>query len=209
MHRGLTITFAVLAAGVLLAGCGGVKPGDAGNIGPMSSPPSPFQPSTSDSGATGSTGSAPKVSDPLNPAPILADACAALSPAQLSSFGLETTGRSRTIESGPTCAWDYADGSTNTINISPIEANKNGLSDLYDQKAEKAYFEETTIAGYPAVYTDITDDRNRGRCSLQVGVTDQLTVYIFTQLDDGPDTSSPCPVADKIGAAMVQTLKAG
>jgi uncharacterized protein DUF3558 len=207
-HRGLSITFAALTAGVLLAGCG-VKEGDAGNIGPMASPPPPFNPSSTGSAPAGSTGSAPKVSNPLDPAPILANPCAALTSAQLTTFGLEATGRSRTNDAGPTCAWDYADGSTNTINVASIEANKNGLSDLYDQKAEKAYFEETTVSGYPAVYTDITDDRNRGRCSLQIGVTDQLTVYVFTQLDDSPDSSKPCPVADKVGAAVVQTLKEG
>lgn len=206
-HRGLSITFAVLTAGVLLAGCG-VKSGDAGNIAPMSSQPPPFIPSSSGSAPAGPAGSAPKVSNPVNPASILADACAALSPAQLSTLGMET-GKPRTIGSGPTCSWDYADGSGNTVNISPIEANKNGLSDLYDQKAEQAYFEETTVSGYPAVYSDITDDRGRGECGLQIGVTDQLAVYVLTQLESGADVSKPCPVADKVGAAMVQTLKEG
>jgi hypothetical protein len=148
------------------------------------------------------------VSNPLNPAPILANACDALTTAQLSSLGLKA-GKPRTIQTGTTCSWKYADGTTNTINLSPIEPNKNGLSDLYDQKAGQAYFEQTTISGYPAVYTDITDDRNRGRCSLQIGVTDQLAVYIFTQFDNGPEISSPCPVADKVGAAMIQTLQKG
>jgi hypothetical protein len=202
--RGLRSTFAVLTAGLLLAGCSGVKPGSAGDIAPMSSQPSPAPLSSNG----GSSGSAPKVDTPLNPASLLADACAALSPSQLSTLGLNT-GKPRQIETGPTCSWRYADGTSNTVNISPIEPNKNGLSDLYDEKDEKAYWEPTNIAGYPAVYADITDDRDRGRCSLYVGVTDQLSVFILTQLDDGANVSNPCPVADKIGAAMVKTLKEG
>jgi hypothetical protein len=203
-HRGLSITFAVLTAGVLLAGCAGVKPGSAGDIAPMSSQPSPAPLSSNG----GSSGSAPKVDTPLNPAPLLADACAALSASQLSTLGLKT-GKPRQIQTGTTCSWRYADGTSNTVNISPIEPNKNGLSDLYDEKEKKAYWKPTNIAGYPAVYADITDDRNRGRCSLYVGVTDQLSVFILTQLDNGADVSNPCPVADRIGAAMVKTLKGG
>jgi len=190
-----------------LAGCSGVKPGSAGNIPQLSvSSHATESPSSTDSG--GSTGSAPKVDSPLNPAPLLSDACSALSSSQLSTLGLET-GKPRTTGTGATCTWQYSDGTSNTLNIAPMTPNKNGLSDLYDQKAEKAYFEPTRIAGYPALYADITDDRNRGRCSLYVGVTDQLAVYILTQLDDGADVSKPCPVADKVGAAMVQTLKEG
>jgi hypothetical protein len=207
-HRGLKVTFAALTAGLLLAGCGGVKEGDAGNIGPMASPPPPFVPSSTGSAAGGPAGSAPKVSDPLDPAPISSDACAALSSAKRGTLGLGT-GKPRTIGSGPTCSWDYSDGSGNTVNISPIQANKNGLSDLYDQKSEQAYFEETTVSGYPAVYSDVTDDRNRGECGLQIGVTDQLAVYVLTQLEAGADVSKPCPVADRIGAAMIETLKEG
>lgn len=206
-HRTFVITFALLTASAALAGCG-VKAGSAGNIAPMSSPPSHATESTSSSDSGGSTGSAPKVDSPLNPAPLLSDACSALSSSQLSALGLET-GKPRTIETGTTCSWQYSDGTSNTVNISPLEPNKNGLSDLYDQKDSKAYFETTQIAGYPAVYTDILDSRNRGRCSLYVGVTDQLAVFVYTQLDDGSDVSNPCPVADKVGSAMVQTLKKG
>jgi hypothetical protein len=190
--------------GVISAGCG-VKQGDAGNVAPMSSQPTSAR-AASPGGDTGSTGSAPRVNRPLNPAPLLIDACAALSPSQLSSLGLEA-GKPRTIETGKTCSWRYKDGTSNTVNISPIEPNKNGLSDIYDQRDQKAYFEPTQIADYPAVYADITDDRFRGVCALQVGVTDQLAVFILTQLDYGTDAHKPCPVADKIGAAMIETLK--
>jgi len=209
-HRGFVISFTLLTAAVALAGCSsGVKPGSAGNIPSLSfSTQSTAPQSTSSSDSSGSTGSAPKVSSPLNPAPLLSDACSGLSASQVSSFGLKT-GQPRTIETGTTCSWRYNDGTSNTVNISPLVPNKNGLSDLYDQKDSKAYFEPTQIAGYPAVYTDIVDSRNRGRCSLYVGVTDQLAVFVFTQLDDGADVTKPCPVADKIGAAMVQTLKKG
>jgi hypothetical protein len=204
IRRVFSITFAVLMAAVVSAGCG-VKEGDAGNVAPMSSQPNSAR-AAAPGGDTGSTGSAPSVDRPLNPAPLLTDACAALSPSQLSTLGLKA-GKPRTIETGKTCSWRYADGTSNTVNISPIEPNKNGLSDIYEQGEQKAYFEPTQIAGYPAVYADITDDRFRGRCALDVGVTDHLAVFILTQLDDGNDARKPCPVADKIAAAMIETLK--
>jgi hypothetical protein len=208
-QRSFGIVFALVTTGVVLAGCG-VKAGDAGNIAPMSSPPTSAATDTpgADTGSPGSTGSAPKVDSPLNPAPLLSDSCAVLSSSQLSTLGLKT-GKPRTNEIGETCTWQYSDGTSNTVNVVPMVPNKNGLSDLYDQKDQKAYFEPTQIAGYPALYADITDDRSRGQCSLYVGVTDQLAVYILTQLDDGADVTNPCPVADKVGAAMVQTLKKG
>jgi hypothetical protein len=205
-RRGAISLFGVLVAGVLLLGCGGVKPGSAGDIAPESSPNAAGPGATG--GDSGSTGSAPRVREPLDPTRLLVNACDALSPAHVDALDLEP-GKPRTNEVGPTCSWDYADGSRNTVSVAPIEPNKNGLSDLYGARDEQAYFEETTIAGYPAIYSDITDDRHRGRCTLFVGVTDQLAVFILTQLDKGADVSNPCPVADKVGAAMIETLREG
>jgi hypothetical protein len=76
-------------------------------------------------------------------------------------------------------------------------------------KGSNAYFDETEIAGYPAVHTAVVDYRNEGQCGLFVGVTDQLAVQIFTELDHGPGVTNSCPVADKVGAAMIETLKKG
>jgi hypothetical protein len=190
----LSISFAALATAALLAGCGS-KTG-----GTPTAPPSP---------ATGESSSpARKVPAALNTSSLLADACSALSDAQLSTLGLGK-GTPRTTENGPTCAWTYSGDQGNRVDISPAVPNKNGLSDIEDLKGSNAYFDDTEIAGYPAVHTAVVDYRSEGQCGLFVGVTDQLAVQIFTQLDHGPGATDPCPVADRVGAAMIETLKEG
>ncbi|MFD5089104.1 DUF3558 domain-containing protein [Amycolatopsis thailandensis] len=199
MRRSLVL---LVAAGALVAGCSGTKNGTAG------SDPSYTTGAGSSSASSGSSGSAPKVSSPLKTSSIETDACSALSAAKRSELGLGE-GERRTTSVGPGCSIFAAEDRLNQIEISPVLANKNGLSDVYDTKANDAYFEETQVSGYPAVYAAALDGRKSGKCGLFVGVTDQLAVNILVQYDNGPGASDPCPVALKVGEAMIQTLKEG
>ncbi|MFJ8910711.1 DUF3558 domain-containing protein [Amycolatopsis sp. NPDC102389] len=199
MRRSLVL---LLAAGALVAGCSGTKNGTA------SSEPSFTTGAGSSSASSGSSGSAPKVSNPLKTSSIESDACSALSAAKRSELGLGE-GERRTTSVGPGCSIFAADDRLNQIEISPVLANKNGLSDVYDTKANDEYFEPTEVAGYPAVYAAALDGRKQGKCGLFVGVTDQLAVNILVQYDNGPGASDPCPVALKVGEAMIETLKEG
>lgn len=187
----------LLAAGALVAGCSGTKSGTATTA--SSSAPAE---------SSGSSGSAPKVASPLNTASIESNACSALSAAKRSELGLGE-GEQRTTSVGSGCSLFAADDRLNQIEISPVLANKNGLSDVYDTKANNEYFEPTEISGYPAVYAASLDARKSGKCGLFVGVTDQLAVNILVQHDNGPGASEPCPVAQKVGEAMIETLKEG
>ncbi|MFD8491958.1 DUF3558 domain-containing protein [Amycolatopsis sp. NPDC059657] len=200
MNRALTISVTALALGTALTGC---SKSSSGSGLPMST-------STSESSAAAGSGSgsAPRVPSPLNTASLLSDACTGLSSSALSQLQLKA-GYRRTNNSGPTCAWDSSATSSDTVSISPITTSKGGLSTIYDRKDKQEYFEPTTIGGYPAVFADPVDRRTDGRCSLHVGVTDDLEVLVFTQLSDGKAKTNPCPVAEDVATAMIDTLKAG
>lgn len=194
MRRSLVL---LIAAGALVAGCSGTTSGTASTA-----------PSSAPAESSGSSGSAPKVASPLNTSAIESNACSALSAAKRTELGLGE-GEQRTTSVGPGCSLFAADDRLNQIEISPVLANKNGLSDVYDTKANNEYFEPTEISGYPAVYAASLDARKSGKCGLFVGVTDQLAVNILVQYDNGPGASEPCPVAQKVGEAMIETLKEG
>ncbi|KZB84946.1 DUF3558 domain-containing protein [Amycolatopsis regifaucium] len=197
MRRSLVFVF---AAAALVAGCSGTKTGTASS--------EPSYTTGAPSASSGSSGSAPKVSSPLKTSSIESNACSALSPAKRSELGL-SDGEQGTTSVGPGCSLFAVDDRLNQIDISPVLANKNGLSDVYDTKANDEYFEPTEIAGYPAVYAAALDGRKSGKCGLFVGVTDQLAVNILVQYDHGAGASDPCPVARKVGEAMIETLKEG
>lgn len=187
----------LLVAGALVAGCSGTKSGTASTA-----------PSSAPAESSGSSGSAPKVPSPLKTSAIESDACSALSAAKRTELGLGE-GEPGTTSAGPGCSLFAADDRLNQIEISPMLANKNGMSDIYDTSGDNGYFEPTEVNGYPGAYTADVDHRKSGKCGLFVGVTDQLSVNILVQYDNGAGASAPCPVALKVGEAMIETLKEG
>ncbi|MDI5981969.1 DUF3558 domain-containing protein [Amycolatopsis magusensis] len=211
-QRFLGLTAAALAAGALLAGCGGGKEGSAGNIPtatvPGGQPPAEASDPPASEGTGSGAGSAPRVSSPVDTEKVTGDVCATLSSAKVSELGL-TDPTPRDSSTGPTCNWNFTEGATNRLDISAQAKNPNGLSDIYDQKDEFAYFEELEVGGYPAVYADITDARSSGDCSLYVGLNDQFAVRVSSTLSSGPDESRPCPVVEKAAEAMIDTVKGG
>jgi hypothetical protein len=150
---------------------------------------------------------APKVPAALNADGILADPCSALSAAQQDDIGMVKPGKGDQGPTGPECRWKSAGSSLNSVEVSPFTANENGLSDIYGQKAAKAYFEPVTVAGYPAVSTNVSDLRSSGTCPLWIGVTDQLVVVVIAQIGTGANKTQPCSVAERVAEAMIQHLK--
>ncbi|MFG1646332.1 DUF3558 domain-containing protein [Amycolatopsis sp. NPDC049252] len=150
---------------------------------------------------------APKVPAPLDADGILADPCSALSAAQQDDIGMVKPGSAEQGPTGPECRWKSTASPLNSAEVSPFTANKNGLSDIYAQKASSAYFEPLTIAGYPAVSTNVSDLRSDGDCPLWVGVSDQLVVVVTAQLGEGKNRATPCVVAQRVAEAMIQHLK--
>lgn len=191
---------AVLATVLLLAACGSGATGGSPVVGDGAS----SAPSTADSGT--SEGAAPPVGDPLDVNPIVSAPCDALSSSDLGRLGL-AGGEEReisTAEGELACSWDYADESGNRIDLSAVP--NTGLSTIYERRSTNEYFEETEVSGYPAVHTATLDERDDGGCGLWVGVSDQSSLFILTSINDGPDVSDPCPVADTVAEAAIATL---
>ncbi|SFA80408.1 Protein of unknown function [Amycolatopsis marina] len=198
---------AIASLGLLLGACSSVEPGSAGSI------PSKSVPAGDSRAPTGSTnsdvpanGSAPPVHDPVDASAATADACGVLTPAQLDALGL-TEGTPRQSAAGPSCYWDFAAEDANRIDFAIVEGNSNGLSDIYDQRAEYAYFEETEVGGHPAVYASEADHRDSGVCWMYVGLNDSVAMAVGSQFLAGPDQSDPCPVVARAAESMIETLK--
>ncbi|WP_410634692.1 DUF3558 domain-containing protein [Amycolatopsis sp. cmx-4-83] len=196
MNRRLLAVPALACAVLAVAGCGGKTRGTA-NAAPSTAESSSETRSVADT--------APRVPSPLNAGSITSDACATQSASTRSELGLGE-GEPRTTGNGPSCTFTETADTGNQIDVTTVTANKNGLQDVYDTKANDAYWGETQAAGYPAVYAAAVDDRKSGKCGLFVAVTDELAVNILVQYDDGAGASDPCSVAQKFGEAMIHTL---
>jgi Protein of unknown function (DUF3558) len=148
------------------------------------------------------------VPSPLNIEAAVNTPCSLLTPAQLSTFGLNA-GVSRQGQLGPECYWTLSAAATQRIDVSANTVNKNGLSDIYSLKPKFDYFVPTQIAGYPAAYASILDSRADGICGLYVGVTDQATIFVLPQITGSPQQAKSCDVAATAAKAIIQTMKAG
>lgn len=197
--RAFQLGAAVFAAASVLSACSGGT--NAGSI--PSATPSSSAAASSSSGAQ----LAPSVSSPLPTDALIADPCTGLSADQVKTIGLTGSGTKRQDEGGPSCEWRSATSDANVVYISPLTANKNGLTDIYAGKAKNKYFEPTTVNGYPGVYASNLDNRSGGDCQLWVGVTDQLAVSVSDQILSGVNKSNPCPVVERVATAMIQHLQ--
>ena len=144
---------------------------------------------------------APHVEHPLNAAAFVADPCAVLAPDQLSIF---TVSPGEKDPAAAICNW-HSDADSSSIGVSWLDRNKNGLADLYRYRDREAYFEETSVEGYPAVFSDTGDYRDDGDCVITVGVSDTLTFFAGESgLLDG---DAACARARQVAAAVIVTVK--
>ncbi|MBB4686153.1 DUF3558 domain-containing protein [Amycolatopsis jiangsuensis] len=166
------------------------------------SSPSSSAPDASSSSADPSL----KVPAPLPTQELLSDPCSALTDAQLADIGLAPPGK---VSQGPPdlCGWSASTIPENRVNVGAVPQNKGGISDIYDQKAQQAYFQPVTVNGYPGVLAAADDLRSSGTCSLWVGITDQLAFTVVTMITTGQNKPKTCESAQKIGAAVVTHLK--
>lgn len=181
----------------------------SGGTGGTAEPPSSGNPGPSSSGNSSSTANGvPKVPAPLPTEKLIADPCTALSDADATTLGLAAPGKVNSITPRG-CDWQSADPElkANGVTISPIVQNTNGLADTYSMKSSQAYFEETQISGYPAVFAAPSDSRKTGACGLVVGITDQLAVSLADSIVRGENVEKPCDSLAKIGTAMINHLK--
>jgi hypothetical protein len=198
MRRWISATVGVAAA-VVIAGCSSTEPGRPTADGD----PSPaLSTSTSD-------GKAPPVRAALNDARLIGDPCSALTSEQLRSLGFTAAVKTdvEDLAVGNVCSWN--DDTIGAVGASAgvvVQTTLiHGLSDIYAQRHGMAYFTPVTIEGYPAVLTDLTDQRDSGTCALNLGVSDTSVLAIdYEQQELGP---SACDKVQALARAVVETLR--
>jgi Protein of unknown function (DUF3558) len=210
-----TTAAAIFALAALLTAC------TTSTTGTPSVAPGPTTSSGHGASSSGGPGGndtfgAPRVSVPLDAGRFLSQPCSVLSTAQLSRFNISKPGEPDTDSqvakaSGPGCSWK-ADGEPfRGLDVSFLTGNKKGLSDIYrgqKQNDQFAYFEETTVDGYPAVFADGTDGRSQGSCDIKVGISDALA-FRAGELSGGSRGPASCDGAKELAAAVIATLKGG
>jgi hypothetical protein len=199
---GSAVRFALVGAvALLVAGCSGNGGSPFG--GTFTPPGETSAAEQSDSPADGPKDGAPKVADPLDVDRIVDEPCAGLGTDQLSGLGFAGPGELNTVGKDDGCDWYMDDSRMHSVTIRPLASDKDGLGDAYHRRDDYAYFEPTTIGGYPAAYGSMMDLRDDGNCTLQVGVTDELAIEVTTYFLD----VEPCPMAGRTAEAMVEHIR--
>jgi hypothetical protein len=79
------------------------------------------------------------------------------------------------------------------------------LSDLYAKSDTIAYWQPTTVTGYPAAYGDvISDGRTQGDCVINVAVNDHL--YFDSEFTNPLNASQSCALAKRAAADVIRNL---
>lgn len=200
MTSRFNLTTAVVGTvlGLMLAACSD-NPGNT----PTTTAPPVTTPSLPDSGA-------PKVENPLDTARFETEPCSVSPLAALEKAGMEFRKAEEEpgFTAGPRCKWFYRQDRYGVISGTFTAISDRGLSDLYDQRDEWAYFQELTIAGYPAVMYDGIERRDTGDCPLAVGIRDDQTYDITASLDtQHPNRKDPCKVAKAFVEIALKTMK--
>ncbi|RJQ84087.1 DUF3558 domain-containing protein [Amycolatopsis panacis] len=195
-----TIRTATTGLLLLVATACSVSPGSPG---PASSGGAPASPS--------STGpKVPQVSNPLDATKYEQDPCSVLTEAQAGGV----FGAVRKREAGgtvaPLCTWNDRDNSGISVGFLPRQG---GLATTYENSvnAGAGYFEAAPeVAGYPAAFSAVHDDRKTGGCQIAVGVTNDEVFTVSSLLrQSSPHYNDPCALVTKVAEAAVTTLKAG
>jgi hypothetical protein len=191
----------IAATSVSLAGCSAAVSGLAQ---PTSTTGAPTSSDSSTEISTGSSIQAPRVADPLDATRFVNDPCSALTAPELTAIDAKNA-----VASGPVntvgntgCSWSGESGGG--INIGWQTAESNGLSDLYAHSGMIAYWQPTTVAGYPAAHGDpLGDNRSLGACMISVAVNDHL---YFESDYTGPNADTSCALARQAAADVIKNL---
>jgi Protein of unknown function (DUF3558) len=199
----MRIPLVVVVLGLTLASIGlaGCTSGTGGT-------PSPTTTTSSTSGDPASSGNltkAPSVTHPLDASKMVAQPCTSLTAADLTGLHIvnAVSGSGSSPSSTTSCTWSGDSGGGVTIDWET--ANTNGLSDMYAKSSTIAYWQPTTVAGYPAAYGDaISDGRSQGNCVIDTAVTDHLD--FFVQFDNPLNAGQSCALAAQAAAAVIKNL---
>jgi hypothetical protein len=157
---------------------------------------------------------APKVNDPLDTSRYEEDPCRSITGEQAQQeLNLPPTGEPmENVALGVGCEWKNTDTRA-YLHIVFIVDDPRGLSPEYQVNDEGGweFFEERPdIEGYPAVARDGVDDRARGRCTVVVGVADDMAFESTLQLrGSNIGKKDPCEMAAFAASLALQTMKQG
>lgn len=106
------------------------------------------------------------------------------------------------------CEWDdHSVGTTGAqVGVALLTQVSHGLTDIYKSKNQAAYWQPTTVEGYPGVLNEKPDERADGTCFLDLGLTDSDAALLDYQGDPG---SQPCDKVQAVAGLVVQALKGG
>jgi hypothetical protein len=208
--RRATAIVGVLAVFVV-AGCTTTSPGEPLPTSRAETTSSDSPPST-DGGQELPFAGAPKVDNPLDTNRFQQDPCQALTADQAQSLGFPPEGKSRTAPLGKACTWENHE-SRGLVEVHSLDGNPSGLSGEYqaNRDGKYAYFDPLPpIEGYPAVATDIVDDRVVGKCTVVVGVSDEVTFEVPIRLSpENVGHKDPCQIATMVAGMALKTMKGG
>ncbi|WP_034275091.1 DUF3558 domain-containing protein [Haloechinothrix halophila] len=196
-----TVSAAVAATALLLAGCSNGEAGEPTSNGET-------QP-TVDVGPRTTTPqvSAPQVTDPIeNLDKYNEDPCAMLTTQQAKKIGYAADiRRPPDQDNGPECEWRGKDSSNFTIVL--LNKQPLGITGVYQNKSDLGYFEPVDINGYPGVFGGAIDNRDNGACALSVGVTDEQVINVGGRFHLGsPDRDRPCEVMKQAAEMALKTM---
>ncbi|EME56750.1 DUF3558 domain-containing protein [Amycolatopsis decaplanina] len=155
---------------------------------------------------------APAVQSPLKTDLLATDPCGAATKTEVEAVGgTLKNAAAEDIASGRGCAWIFANSAGNVSGALNVN-QPDGLSHLYALKAQGSgvttFKPLPNIAGYPAVeYAN--GGEGQGACQLAVGLRDDVTYVLVTQLRRGSAyLEDPCGLSVKIAEFAIQHLKA-
>ncbi|MBB4686584.1 DUF3558 domain-containing protein [Amycolatopsis jiangsuensis] len=174
-----------------------------GTSSPASSSGAPASPS--------STGlEVPQVTNPLDATKYERHPCSVLTQAQVTEVFAAVRNREGGGTVAPLCTWNDSDNSSVGLGFLP---GQGGLATTYENSidAGAGYFEVAPdVAGYPAAFSAVHDDRKSGGCQIAVGIKNDEVLTVSSRLrTSSQDYSDPCSLVTKVAEAAVTTLKAG
>jgi len=195
----------------LLSACTTTSKGDPRPTDSAENTAASSTPQTSDNGEELPFAGAPKVTDPLDTSRYEQDPCQSLTSDQAQSLNLPPTGKiNDKVALSNACEWFNPD-TRGRVMVSFIVDDPRGLSPEYDVKNRGGweFFEELpNIEGYPAIARNNPDDRDIGRCTVVVGVADDMAFAIDLKLSQvNIGVKDPCEVATDVAGLALQTMK--
>lgn len=210
--RIFTAANAVLLSLIALASCSDKTDGD-----PQSSTPN-AGPSTSVPGV-------PRVANPIDPGPFLANPCRLVPDGEISQLG-EFDPPEPDVDSdeaknllGPGCGWlsKEVGGASLSVRIGiphreHADDGFKGLAAVYKAKeaGEIDHLQPVQLAGhleYPAVIHGRSADISAGKCGIDVGIADDLT-YSVNAIDN-LNPGNACPMAQKVAEVVLESMLKG